>query len=312
MESTPIKPGVRLKSECHLCGFETAETMPFGYAFKNRFLQGVRCPRCAMVYIHPQPSAAEIEAMYAEEYFTEHSETVGAHGTDAYMESAQRSEGERKKSAAKLDRLLRAHLPERGRLIEVGCGPGFLLDEFRNLGWKVQGVEISEFAARFAREKLGLDVIVAQLAAETYPEGSADAVFMGDVLEHLARPRQELEAISRWIRPGGVMLVAVPSTLNLLSAKLGMAYYAVRSRPKVLRIPPYHLFEYTPSTIKRMLESVGFKRIQVKQSAVPLKKMGLRGSSMENAGKVLLQIPAHVTSRLFNCGGDRLMAVAHM
>ena len=88
-----------------------------------------------------------------------------------------------------------------------------------------------------------------------------------------------------------------------------MATYQTMGRFKTLRIPPYHLFEYTPRTLRRMVEAAGFVTLSLDQSAVPLQKMGLRGTVLENLGKASLQLLAHTTSTLLNSGGDRLRAV---
>ena len=103
------------------------------------------------------------------------------------------------------------------------------------------------------------------------------------------------------------MLTAVLAFSAALASP-SMKNFAARS--KTLRIPPYHLFEYTPRTLRRMIASAGFEMRELQQSAVPIQKMGLRGTVIENAGKVSLQLIAHLSSRLLNRGGDRLQAVA--
>ncbi len=103
--------------------------------------------------------------------------------------------------------------------------------------------------------------------------------------------------------------VAVPSTLNLLSARIGMAVYRLRGRSKILRLPPYHLFEYTPRSLRAMLEASGFRVDRLRQSAVPLGKMGLRGWVVENDGKAVLRLFARAGAFACNRGGDCLLAV---
>jgi SAM-dependent methyltransferase len=299
--------GDLIDGACWICGNPKLRVLPFRYAFRERFLVGVRCSSCSMVFVHPQPSSAEISEMYGEDYFTECSETCGAHGPSAYMEMAGESGVERSHGARRLDVALLRLLGTRGALLEIGCGPGFFLAEMRNLGWHPRGLEISEYAVRHAREKLGLDVVQGSLEPRLLPLASFDAVFMGDVMEHLSNPIESLAAVHSWLKPGGVLLVAIPSTMNLLSARLGMAIYQTRRRFKTLRIPPYHLFEYTPSTARETLRRAGFSVVGLRQSAVPLRRMGLRGTVTENLGKVSLQILAHLTSRIFNRGGDRLL-----
>ena len=263
-----------------------------------------------MAFIFPQPSDAEIESLYAEEYFTACSETVGAHGTEAYLEQAKSGGAQRRVRAAWLDRKLRNHLPAGGQLLEVGCGPGFFLAAMKEVGWQVKGLEISSFAAQYGREHLGLEILVAPIADGSFPAATFQAILMTDVLEHLPDPVASLRAVRSWLAPGGILAVAVPSTMNLLSAQIGLTAYRALGRFKTLRIPPYHLFEYTPRTLRTTLATAGFRLLELDQSAVPIDKMGLRGTAVENSGKVALQLLAHLTARVFNRGGDRLFALA--
>jgi SAM-dependent methyltransferase len=256
------------------------------------------------------PSDAEIAGMYSEEYFTSCTDAAGAHGTRPYMEIVEASADELRHDARRFERRLRRYVGSAGRFCEIGCGPGYLLAELRTLGWSVEGIEISEYAANHARTQLGLDVRTGPLSAGSLPNESYDVVFLGDVLEHLPRPVEALGLVRAALRPNGIVVIAVPSTLNLLSGRLGLAIYQVLGRFKNPRIPPYHLFEYTPATLRRVIEAAGFRLESIRQSAVPLRRMGLRGNPVENLGKVSLQILAHVTSFVVNRGGDRLLAVA--
>ncbi|MFN8549316.1 MAG: class I SAM-dependent methyltransferase [Candidatus Eisenbacteria bacterium] len=302
--------GDLLEDDCPLCRQRRLLVLPFRYAFRGRFLYGVRCTHCALVFVHPQPDGEEITQMYGEEYFTAHSDSIGAHGAGAYMEQAKQGVHERGNASRRMDRRLLSVLETRGRFLEIGCGPGFFLSEMRNRGWQVAGVEISSYAVRHAREELGLEVTEAALDDAHLPARSFDAIFLGDVLEHLPSPTASLRRIAGWLRPGGALVVAVPSTMNLLSARLGLSLYRLRRRWKTLRLPPYHLFEYTPATLRRMIDGAGFRVERIEQSAVPLARMGLRGSALENSAKVTMQVPAILSSRLINRGGDRLLAVA--
>src|SRR5947208_580981 len=51
-----------------------------------------------------------------------------------------------------------------GRLLDVGCGHGLLLDEARRLGYEVEGLELAEDAAAHARDQLHLTVHAKTLA----------------------------------------------------------------------------------------------------------------------------------------------------
>src|SRR4051794_16926066 len=82
----------------------------------------------------------------------------------------------RRKTARRLLRLI----PERGRLLDVGCGHGLLLDEARMAGFEVEGLELSREAAAYARGQLGLTVHEHTL--EEHKSDPYDAIVLADVL----------------------------------------------------------------------------------------------------------------------------------
>ncbi len=302
-------PGTMWAIGCPLCAHSTQRILPFRYAFRGRYLYGVQCPRCALVFIHPQPTPAEIRELYGVDYFTRCTESCGAHGRAAYMETASQSQRERAVAARELDRLARQHVGGRGTMLEIGCGPGFMLAELRASGWHARGLEISEYAVRHARETLGLDVTQGGVAPGLFADAAFDLILLGDVLEHLPDPLAALRIVGRWLKPQGVAIIAVPATLNLLSARIGLLLYARSGAYKTLQLPPYHLFEFGPASLRRMIEVAGLRVVRLDQDAVPLGRMGLRGTPLENLGKQVLQVMAHASTRLANRGGDRLRAV---
>ncbi len=97
-----------------------------------------------------------------------------------------------------------------GRVLDVGCGRGFLLDAFRRRGWEVQGTELDERSAAHAREALGVPVHVGPPGSEPWPDAHFDAVVLWHVLEHLSDPAAALARARRLLRSGGVLMVGVP------------------------------------------------------------------------------------------------------
>src|SRR4051794_33857178 len=96
----------------------------------------------------------------------------------------------RRRTAERLLDLIGAHVP-RGRLLDVGCGPGLLLDEARRRGYDVVGLELSATAAAHARDVLGLPV--REMPLEHLTEEEFDVIVLADVLEHLDDPLAALD-----------------------------------------------------------------------------------------------------------------------
>jgi 2-polyprenyl-3-methyl-5-hydroxy-6-metoxy-1,4-benzoquinol methylase len=133
-------------------------------------------------------------------------------------------------------------------VLDVGCGVGLLLDEARRRGWRTQGVELSDWGVRRARH-LGLDVFQGTLEEAGFAPGSFDAVFMIDVLEHLADPVRTLAKVSQVLRPGGVLCLVTPNPAAAAARVLGRRWWGLLPGHVVL-LPHRRLCE--------LLRTVGF------------------------------------------------------
>jgi SAM-dependent methyltransferase len=126
----------------------------------------------------------------------------------------------RRRTARRLLRRLRRHVPG-GRLLDVGCGHGLLLDEARRLGYDVEGVELSTTAARYARENLGLRVRHLALEDAELDTERYDAIVIVDVLEHVDDPVACLDRLRALLAPGGALLIATPDPSSLVARAAG-------------------------------------------------------------------------------------------
>ena len=94
---------------------------------------------------------------------------------------------------------------EAARVLEVGCGNGYLLTRLRALGADVLGLEPGEHG------QAKYDVpVVRDFFPSPHVTGTFDAIIMFGVLEHVEDPRAFLTDIFARLRPGGEVLLAVP------------------------------------------------------------------------------------------------------
>lgn len=113
--------------------------------------------------------------------------------------------------------LLLATLPERGagrRVLDLGCGEGYLAEILAARGYDVTGVEHPD------RVSAGFPASVRLIAAdldEGLPEvGSGYAyVLCADVLEHLRDPAALLRALPAVMAPDGLLVASLPNSGNL-------------------------------------------------------------------------------------------------
>jgi SAM-dependent methyltransferase len=101
-----------------------------------------------------------------------------------------------------------------GRILDIGCGHGILLERALARWSAVQPCGCDFSAVMCARTRArNPGAAVARADAEDLPfaDGRFDHVFMVEVLEHLPQARRALGEVRRVLRPGGTFLVAVPN-----------------------------------------------------------------------------------------------------
>src|SRR4051794_11891539 len=152
----------------------------------------VRCLACGHIQVAEIPAEAELDEAYGEV------------SEGAYLDEEV---GQRATADRALERIER-HVSV-GAICDLGCWVGFLLSQAEKRGWDGTGVQPSEFAADFARHRLGLDVRTATIDSADLPEGQFDAVVLGDVIEHLPAPGDALDRAAEILRGGGVLYLTL-------------------------------------------------------------------------------------------------------
>ena len=287
---------------CPVCNSTKLATRPFGYRFEGKWLQAFGCHECGIIFLHPQPTLEEIARLYSKEYFE--GDFRCGHAGSYFDESSLNDLVDEKL----LDRIMGVK-PD-GRFLEVGCAGGAFLNAARKAGYAVRGVEFSDDAARLARQKFGLDVTTGDVQAAHYPDAAFDIVFMGDVIEHLTDPVATLKEIHRILDDGGVLVFACPTQTNTLFSRAGFLAYSVLGKQATVNLPPYHLFEYRPDSLNKLLHRCGFEIRKKRATMIRLKDVALRGTSLQRIGKKLFQYPNYLLTSMFGILGDRIEVFA--
>lgn len=108
--------------------------------------------------------------------------------------------------------VLRRYFPAPGRLLEIGCGTGFVLSALcRNFPEaELMGSEVLPAGLSFAKQRVP-NVQLLQMDARDIPfSDHFDLIGAFDVLEHIPEDGKVLEQIHSALRPGGGLLVTVP------------------------------------------------------------------------------------------------------
>lgn len=137
-----------------------------------------------------------------------------------------------------------------GRVLEVGCAEGYHLSL---LPARSVGVDISGAALRVAKAHR-LEVVRADVNSPLpFRDGSFDGVLMLHTLEHVVSPLAVLVQCQRVLRPGGWLLVAVP-TERSLPRYLVDHYYDDHAT---------HIYAFSALGLTRLAQRAGFRKVEV-------------------------------------------------
>ena len=143
-------------------------------------------------------------------------------------------------------------LPRAGEvaILDVGCSYGWFLEVAAERGWRATGVEVTDETASVAREA-GLDVRTGLLQEVGLEGESFDVVCLWDVLEHIPDVDPFLAEVRRVLRPGGLLALQSPNVRSVMAKAAGREWSWL--------LLPYHVWHFTPSSIRATLERRGFR-----------------------------------------------------
>jgi 2-polyprenyl-3-methyl-5-hydroxy-6-metoxy-1,4-benzoquinol methylase len=152
--------------------------------------------------------------------------------------------------------------PRGGKLLDIGCGTGNFLTAARDAGYEVTGIELDRNAARFAKERLGLQNILPLTIsefAEQHAEEQFDVVTFFEVLEHQAAPVEFLQMVKARVKPGGVIALSVPNRERWLTGQ------------DVLDYPPNHFLRWNAEALRKFLNTQGFEVLSIREQPAGLR-----------------------------------------
>jgi 2-polyprenyl-3-methyl-5-hydroxy-6-metoxy-1,4-benzoquinol methylase len=260
--STPVHDEEHSPIPCTLCGgaefvphFTCTDTVstanPVSAAEKPHLFEYVRCARCRLVQINPQPVPAAVTLRYGKN-----------HGGDylAYEKANEAAFLRLQELALKdsgffeLEQDLLFANPRGPMLLDVGCAAGALLLMLKSRGWKVRGVEISGPQAAYCRGR-GLEVSSLPLEESCFPAQNFDAVLASHLIEHLNDPGNFVREAWRILKPDGRLYVTTPNINGLQARLFGSAW-----RSAIFD----HLYLFSVKTLTLLLEGAGFTVEKVK------------------------------------------------
>jgi SAM-dependent methyltransferase len=160
------------------------------------------------------------------------------------------------------------HVRAGERVLDVGCGEGRFVAELARKGAEVVGIDVAAEPLRRARAlHPALDLrLVDGEGPWSLADASFDAVWAGEVIEHVADTAGWLSELRRVLRSGGILLLSTPD-----HGRLQMLRWALEPRAFEAHFDPRadHLRFYTRRALSELLEDFGFQDVAVRRAAGP-------------------------------------------
>ncbi len=150
------------------------------------------------------------------------------------------------------------------KLLDVGCGIGYFLEEAKHRGWEVYGTEYMDDAIEIC-EKKGITMFKGKLDSNMFDKESFDVITSFEVIEHINNPIEEVMHIRVLLRKGGVFYFTTPN-FNALER------FILKDKYNVLAYPE-HLSYYTPKTIHYLLKTNGFTKLSMFTTGISLTRL---------------------------------------
>ncbi len=234
-----------------------------------------RCPDCSFEFVDP-PKAGD-QGYYEDSYGS----LGGGYGG-----------GEEKWEYRRFLEDLSERKPK-GRLLEVGCGPGWLLKSAQEKGMEVFGIDFNRFAIEHAKQIGVANAKVADVSglAKEFPGIRFDAVVVSHVLEHVENPEEFLSDIGKTMAKDGILGIAVPNSsrsslkFNIWGNREGWDY------------PPHHLTRWSKNNLASFLERNGFRVVLSQEERVA------EAGEIFNFAKGIIYLATNIVSSANMSGG---------
>lgn len=180
------------------------------------------CGSCDVRYLYPRLTAEQESHFYASEFEGFMAGRAGAAGGWTKVEDHIRAN---EPTRLRRMRYLQAHLQPSASILEVGCSSGFMLQPLVRAGHGCVGIEPSGVFGSYLRsQNLEIYQTLEQLI-DARRDARFDVIMHFFVLEHIAEPRQFLQAQLALLKPGGTLAFEIPNAADPLYSVYDIAAF---------------------------------------------------------------------------------------
>ena len=252
--------------KCNLCGNEDVKLK-----YSLELCKIYMCPNCNLVFTDQGSlKYKQGKEMYSADYFQiTHPNFFRESGID-YAKYLRKSK--KLQTFLKEAKTLGKYKPG-GVLLDIGCATGVFLDMARKEGFNVYGVELSDYAAKYAKERFNLKVFNGKLEESKFKKGMFDVITMWDFFEHVPDPSIILSKAKELLKDDGIIVIQTVNDdcfMCNMADKIYKLSNGLVSKPASLVHPVHHITHFSKKTLFKMLHKHGLKPVHIEYSEIPL------------------------------------------
>jgi len=177
---------------------------------------------------------------------------------------------------------------QKGTLLDIGAGSGWLVEHMSKLGWSAQGLDVDPVAVRNARER-GLNFRQGDVFDQAYPDATFDAVTMCHSIEHVPEPVKLVTECLRIIKPGGQFVMVTPNSDSLGHRFFGGSWFPLD--------PPRHLHLFNRQSMTSMIAKAGAGSFRMFSSCRDANGIFVASRAIQRRGRFDVNAPRSVLDK---------------
>lgn len=212
------------------------------YTVSQEQFKIVTCKNCGFRFTNPRPDVNEIGEYYKAESYISHTNTSKGLISKVYQEV-------RKFTLKSKLNLINKLSPQKGKLLDVGCGTGMFLNIAKENGWQVNGIE-PDTGARAIAEEIN-QIKIKEEVLNSFQNETFEVITLWHVLEHIHELNATIDWVKERLSKNGSLIIAVPNHESK-DAEIYQEQWAAYDVPR-------HLYHFSQKTIKELFTKHGFE-----------------------------------------------------
>jgi 2-polyprenyl-3-methyl-5-hydroxy-6-metoxy-1,4-benzoquinol methylase len=220
---------------CAVCG-----GTQWSFKFHKQDFDFIECKSCGLLQLHPIPTPEQLDEHYRQRSIAGNYELAKA--------------AERLPTSQGIFDLIAQRVPAPGRIFDVGCFDGQLLDIAKARGWETWGLELQGPAAEHANANHDGRVVVGPIEGFRPDNlGQFDVVTAVGLIEHVVDVDWFMLTANALLKTGGLLVIQTPNYGSIAARTMGKYWFPIAA--------PEHIHYFSAGTLRLLCESFGFSNV---------------------------------------------------